>query len=583
MIALSYMVNSGWAFSSSYTFQLSADLDFSQAVLKESNTSETSSVTNFEPIGLYATWQPFSANFDGNSKTISNLKITNSNINTTRQVYGLFGFCYTSKETNDKMPAIKNLILEKPEITFTTTSVTTLYIGSLVGYDIWSKLQNCTVQKSNINVNVNLTNRQVCVGGIMGYYSATSKDGITDLILTCVSSENTIRNENGYTGGFFGSAVFTDASNLTMAVSTDNDATFSYRNTSNQIAGTIKNCTIQSATVWADAVGIAHTYSQSSGVNMIPTTIFSAKTNSNADNTVITGSFFNSDKTYLYTNQWNFVARLGETFNTLNSNAVTLENTTTTTTFVCDMAAFDFVYQNDGANNWNTTGLYATDNMTAGAGYFVWPFNYNTNGDALAKDEANDLNYITQVTPSLLSATPTDGNPYTVTNNGTSETGTESGTQGYWYALGNPFNKALAKSDIINTANASSTTKSCVYINNNGSTEQIGGSGTIYVYDSYSQGWDTEIDSILPGQGFMVYSTEPNKELKFNMQYPSTTTQTSAPQNFGITFSCLANGMSAKMYAKQVSEAEDGFDVNDAFALFGNNENLVEPYFVVEG
>ena len=257
-----------------------------------------------------------------------------------------------------------------------------------------------------------------------------------------------------------------------------------------------------------------------------------------------------------------------------------------TNPFVCDMVAFDFVYgtndNTDGANNWNTEGLYANDNMTTGAGYFVWPFNENTNNESLPYD----ISYVTKVESSLLTATPSQ-NQYSVTNYGVTLSGNVN--TGYWFVLGNPFNKALAKADIINIGNVSSATYSCVYIDNNGTPQPVQGQGhEVYVWDAYSQEWNSEIDSIFPGQGFVVMASESGKNVKFNMVYPTTSNnplparKNTEDYNEGITFTLTANGTKSNFYAKQMSDAQDGFDIKDAYVMFSTNENKVEPYFVVE-
>ncbi|MDO5760825.1 MAG: T9SS type A sorting domain-containing protein, partial [Bacteroidota bacterium] len=66
------------------------------------------------------------------------------------------------------------------------------------------------------------------------------------------------------------------------------------------------------------------------------------------------------------------------------------------------------------------------------------------------------------------------------------------------------------------------------------------------------------------GTGVMAAPAEPNS----NVEVPE------------IKFTVEANDLRSEMFASQ--DGNDGFDIGDVYALFANNENLVEPYFVVE-
>jgi len=75
----------------------------------------------------------------------------------------------------------------------------------------------------------------------------------------------------------------------------------------------------------------------------------------------------------------------------------------------------------------------------------------------------------------------------------------------------------------------------------------------------------------------------------FNITHRNPSTYSSSspapvqPEDLGIKFSVLSGNVSAEMYANQSVSASDGFDTKDAFVLFGQNEQMVEPYFIVEG
>jgi hypothetical protein len=105
------------------------------------------------PIGTEAT--PFSGILDGQGFTISNLKITET------QVYiGLFGY---------NQGTIKNLKLEKVDINVTGEILNNIYVGALVGFNNTnSKMENIITNSGTLKVKKRGLNKGY-IGGIIGY------------------------------------------------------------------------------------------------------------------------------------------------------------------------------------------------------------------------------------------------------------------------------------------------------------------------------------------------------------------------------------------------------------------------------
>ena len=267
------------------------------------------------------------------------------------------------------------------------------------------------------------------------------------------------------------------------------------------------------------------------------------------------------NKQVLSTSRWNFVAGVGNQASLYNSNTPTsfvsgftannaINDPTNAQNPHCDIAIVGYDYTN---NNWSSNYLYADNTMEKGAGYFVWPFNDNAQGTPITTDA-------TTTTVDMSSSYLTSGSvTLDQTNNGNATGGAK------WFAFGNPFDKQLTKTEILS---ALSNVQSNI----------------LYTYNAYNGTWNNNATVVLPGQGFMVASVNNRNTVSGTINYPSNTSNLPAQlENYGIRFSVNANGINSDMFAKQVSEANDGFDTKDAYALFGNNENLVEPYFVVEG
>ncbi len=261
---------------------------------------------------------------------------------------------------------------------------------------------------------------------------------------------------------------------------------------------------------------------------------------------------------YLYTGRWNLVAGTGQTFDILNSNQPDLRPNVTATDKHCDIAAISFDYSN---NNWysdNDHYLLANDTMTAGESYFVYVWDTNYVGTVLTDDNA--LTTVDMTGKYLTNNVTLQSH----TNSGTaSASGTTNTVSAKWFAYGNPFDKKLAVTNVLQGLNS-------VRAN------------TLYVYDAQNQKWLSDKDSVNRGEGFMVAAANGQNTVSGTLTYP-TNSKATTEINYGIKFTVNANDISSRIYAKQVANGSDGFDNNDAYALFGTGEDLVEPYFVVDG
>lgn len=289
----------------------------------------------------------------------------------------------------------------------------------------------------------------------------------------------------------------------------------------------------------------------------------------------------------LYTDRWNFIAGLSEQASVFDNNIpASFVNGFTVDTNIndpsnannphCDIAVIGYDYS---TNNWSNNYLYANDTMTKGAGYFVWPFSENYQATQITPSGAVTIidNYHTTDLQTV--------NLTTQANNGSSS-GSGS-TTGYWYSFGNPFDKALTIDSVFVASPSNNGTQSSVYINNDDSTLSAVQGNMVYLYDEASQEW-TELSSgkIPSGRGFMVASAQQGKTATCNMVYPSSNAKATIKSDIvndkGIMFTVTSGDNEKYMYAQQVEQALDGFDVKDAYILFSDNENKVEPYFIVD-
>ena len=99
----------------------------------------------------------FTGIFDGNGYTISNINIESNN-----QYIGMFG--YVNRGT------VKDLVIENIKV-ISTSQVTTLYMGGIVGYNSEGTVQNITANNIVIEGNANYLNKlnELNIGGVLGY------------------------------------------------------------------------------------------------------------------------------------------------------------------------------------------------------------------------------------------------------------------------------------------------------------------------------------------------------------------------------------------------------------------------------
>jgi hypothetical protein len=258
----------------------------------------------------------------------------------------------------------------------------------------------------------------------------------------------------------------------------------------------------------------------------------------------------------LVVNKWNLIG------SEMNSNIfhVLNDNTGITTHAIHDMAALAYDYT---TNNWSTNYMYAKDAMNVGEGYFVYPL-------TTALDGTTDLS--TDVTTTL--------HQYGILNNAatTQITKTTAIANG-WVSLANPY-----------PANISAATTSTIglFSHDNSANMQ---SNVIYTFIPSSNSWVSNITGstgqitvIKPGEGFVVASDATVGEKTYTITKPTSSVSKSAEVNNSlIKFTSQANNTVKEAFATINDEADNSFDQRDAFVMLSTrNEDLVEPYFIVE-
>ena len=248
----------------------------------------------------------------------------------------------------------------------------------------------------------------------------------------------------------------------------------------------------------------------------------------------------------IYKEKWNFIAKIGKTFDQLNQNQYKDDDNP----YPVDIAAVGYDYT---TNNWSTNYYYRDDAMTADSGYFVYPFGYPAN------TEAADLKVKTNFLKKGSSVS------INTTNNGNANT-SGSAASARWFALGNSFNKPLAKNTVLNAL--------------------TGENGTVvYTYNAQTGQWENP-DTIKPGQGFMVAGTSDGDSatLTGTLSYPTSSNKKSdIVEDTKIIFNSVANGTTSNVYARINKNAENNFDIIDSYKMLSTaNDDLVDPYFVVD-
>lgn len=150
--------------------EVSIGKNYAGQTVKLMQDLDLSGIDNFQPIGLSSVLS-FKGCFDGNHKTISNLKIS-----ATETYSGLFGYMGRNSE-------VKNLTLENCTITSTSSIV-----GGIAGYSD-GKISGCTVSGSITG------NYQVA--GIVAYMDGNASSPISN----CTFSSGTVTATNGPAAG----------------------------------------------------------------------------------------------------------------------------------------------------------------------------------------------------------------------------------------------------------------------------------------------------------------------------------------------------------------------------------------------
>lgn len=346
---------------------------------------------NFTPIGHGAD-KPFRGKFNGNGKTIYNLKIKDPSY-----YAGLFGYIIGG--------SIENLTIDGASITIGSENNFSGH-GILVGIlQNDSRIDNCNILNSEIICEKSF------VGGIIGEVYSTVTQQAT--IENCLVENMTVR---GYSdvGGICGKmyqepAVIMNNNVVGMSV--------------------IVECT-------SNDCDKGNIYGHNS--------YFDAKEYNNTDLSAI-----ETPVIPLIIGKWNFVGNNSDAKEinvaSLNNNGETLMNYST----AHDVAAANYDYQ---SNRWNDTYLSVKNNdiIKSGEGIFVWVFEKDKNEQDLSK-KYGDIVYWT-VGNNQFSESALEIN---TTNNGSKNTeGQDDEVSGaLWFALSNPFDEAVEVETLIGKLN----------------------------------------------------------------------------------------------------------------------------------
>lgn len=606
---LSAYVMNGYATTGRY-FKQTKDLTFtnSDAIYDWDGTSGNES--NFLPIGGWKseianedenTTREFYGTFDGDNHTITGLVIKRSITTDNSHTYiGLFGSCDINADiknigiisaTLQGDSYIGGISGDGGKITHCYVTSSTLsstydgynYIGGICG-NATNDIKNCYVS------NTTLSGIDV-IGGLLGYIDAhTVSNCYSTATITRSSGTNT--NFGGLIGYNYGATINNsysistwNNSSATLTSPTGSNGTSTKTSTEMKKSDFVALMNTNNADIYqSDALfGTNHGYP-----------IFSTQTAKMADPYIVKkgeeviipngttatiptsitiedgGSLVNNSANTLSSvtiqrkmkvSAWNLFGRTQNALTTasiLNTNVGDKQTTT-----AHDMAAVKYDYT---TNTWATGDndyLLTNSPLNIGEGYFVWPLigTYavpDTNlGDDYVTVSQSGI-YKNDVTPSL-------------TNTG-SVTNISGHTNGKWFILSNPYTGELSSTVVSTSLNSQ-------------------GEGTVYVYNPDKGTWETP-SVIYPGYGFAVASKSDSNTLNSTgklslsqqLGYSSgakTTTQTT-PYSY-ITFASQANNTTKEAFARITDDASNGFDQRDAYVMLSsNNQDLVEPYFLVD-
>lgn len=138
---------------------------------------------NWVSIGTINT--PFAGSFNGNNKTISNVKQTiKTDAVANILVGGLFGYVESEKLE------IKDLNLTGFDINIQSTNSDYVFVGGLVGASMNAKISNIKIDNSNI---LGSSNCQNAVGGLIGYDNESNISNCESSASVTITSKNTFK------------------------------------------------------------------------------------------------------------------------------------------------------------------------------------------------------------------------------------------------------------------------------------------------------------------------------------------------------------------------------------------------------
>ncbi|MBO6118795.1 MAG: hypothetical protein J6P44_09670 [Bacteroidales bacterium] len=466
---------------------------------------------DFTPIGTSSS-KYFQGTFNGQGHTIYNLTIIYESKSDLKENIGLFGYIRNA--------TIKNLNTENTQIILKTAK--TSYtggnnVGGIAGYmSRSSSIENCNVINTVIECEEGKS-RGKSIGGIAGY--CYPEKGYECSVTDCNvinSSLTGVQNIGGIIGNVENLGYCTVKDNVV-----DKNTTITGKYTGRFIGNTTNNDYY------------------------------------NGDNTDLKD--FNQALLPIKIGCWNFIGNYSDNeslqVNVLNNNGETPLDFSS----AHDIAASEYNYQD---NNWNGSYLNVNnedDVLKQGCGNFVWAFETDRYEKELPK-KAGDIIYLT------LSDNENTENTCKIhlENSGSKRKGndTDNDNGALWFALSNPFNKALSPDVLLS-----------------GISDQIQGKTAVYTWECNQ--WNANPQTIYPGQGFMVAASGDNTVIDGNLV---SSAKKSVTDTDWITFTCLNGESSSRMFATYNPNASDGFDNYDAFAMFAGSDQTdnINAYFNID-
>lgn len=211
------------------------------------------------------------------------------------------------------------------------------------------------------------------------------------------------------------------------------------------------------------------------------------------------------------------------------------------------VAAKGYNYQ---TNDWNSTYLKEINNdvINQGEGIFVWVWNKDWDGSTIEND--NIVYWSPSENPNTSAIYEIDK-----TNNGAEYNGA------LWFAFSNPFSEDVAVSTLLNGLT------------------NIQGETQAYTFDGVK--WNSNPTVIHSGEGFMVAASEGATTISGMLNKVAAKSEKNSDKY--ITITCAGSNSLFDVYSKIDESASNGFDVKDAYMMFSNGEDFVQPYFDIQG